>query len=165
MKASLVKLIPLHNSLKNLEILLVDWVKASKEAFFIRKAVFIDEQRVPEELELDADDLQAIHVLAKIDGLSVGTARLVAISKDQAQIGRMAVLDQYRGQGIGRQILEKLIQFAQEKDFTGLFLHSQVNAIPFYEKMGFKADGDIYDEAGIPHRNMMLVFPKSPNHP
>ena len=165
MKTSLVKLTPLHNSLKNLEILLVDWVKASKEAFFIRKAVFIDEQRVPEELELDADDLQAIHVLAKIDGLSVGTARLVAISKDQAQIGRMAVLDQYRGQGIGRQILEKLIQFAQEKGFTGLFLHSQVNAIPFYEKMGFKADGDIYDEAGIPHRNMMLVFPKSPNHP
>ena len=165
MKTSLVKLTPLHNSLKNLEILLVDWVKASKEAFFIRKAVFIDEQRVPEELELDADDLQALHVLAKIDGLSVGTARLVAISKDQAQIGRMAVLDQYRGQGIGRQILEKLIQFAQEKGFTGLFLHSQVNAIPFYEKMGFKADGDIYDEAGIPHRNMMLVFPKSPNHP
>lgn len=161
----MVKLTPLHNSLKNLEILLVDWVKASKEAFFIRKAVFIDEQRVPEELELDADDLQAIHVLAKVDGLSVGTARLVAISKGQAQIGRMAVLDQYRGQGIGRQILEKLIQFAQEKGFTGLFLHSQVNAIPFYEKMGFKADGDIYDEAGIPHRNMMLVFPKSPNHP
>lgn len=165
MKASLVKLTPLHNSLKNLEILLVDWVKASKEAFFIRKAVFIDEQRVPEELELDADDLQAIHVLAKIDGLSVGTARLVAISKDQAQIGRMAVLDQYRGQGIGRQILEKLIQFAQEKGFTSLFLHSQVNAIPFYEKMGFKADGDIYDEAGIPHRNMMLVLLNSPNHP
>jgi predicted GNAT family N-acyltransferase len=165
LKASLVKLTPLHNPLKNLDILLVDWVKASKEAFFIRKTVFIDEQRVPEELELDADDLQAIHVLAKIDGLSVGTARLVAISKDQAQIGRMAVLDQYRGQGIGRQILEKLIQFAQEKDFTGLFLHSQVNAIPFYEKMGFKADGDIYDEAGIPHRNMMLVLPKSPNHP
>ena len=161
----MVKLTPLHNPLKNLDILLVDWVKASKEAFFIRKAVFIDEQRVPEELELDADDLQAIHVLAKIDGLSVGTARLVAISKDQAQIGRMAVLDQYRGQGIGRQILEKLIQFAQEKDFTGLFLHSQVNAIPFYEKMGFIADGDIYDEAGIPHRNMMLVLPTLPNHP
>lgn len=165
MKTSLVKLTPLHNSLKNLDILLVDWVKASKEAFFIRKAVFIDEQRVPEELELDADDLQALHVLAKIDGLSVGTARLVAISKDQAQIGRMAVLDQYRGQGIGRQILEKLIQFAQEKGFAELFLHSQVNAIPFYEKMGFKADGDIYDEAGIPHRNMMLVLRKLPNHP
>ena len=152
----MVKLTPLHNPLKNLDILLVDWVKASKEAFFIRKTVFIDEQRVPEELELDADDLQAIHVLAKIDGLSVGTARLVAISKDQAQIGRMAVLDQYRGQGIGRQILEKLIQLAQEKDFTGLFMHSQVNAIPFYEKAGFQVCSAPYLDAGIWHVDMQL---------
>lgn len=140
-------------------------MKACDEAFFIRKTVFIDEQRVPEDLELDDDDLEAIHALAKLDGQTVGTARLVEIGNGQAQIGRMAVLAQYRNKGIGQQILEKLILFSKEKGYQSLLLHSQVNAIPFYEKMGFIADGDIYDEAGIPHRNMMLVLPTLPNHP
>lgn len=155
----------LSKPLKNLEFLLLPWESACSEAFFIRKTVFIEEQRVPEELELDDDDQRAIHVLAQLNAQPIGTARLVDLGHDQAQIGRMAVLDQFRGQGIGQQILQKLILYAQEKGIASLVLHSQVSAIPFYEKMGFVAQGPIYDEAGIPHRNMMLILPKFSNNP
>jgi predicted GNAT family N-acyltransferase len=88
----------------------------------------------------------------------------VELENGHAQIGRMAVLETYRDQGIGQQILKKLMLYAQEKGITSLVLHSQVNAIPFYEKMGFIAQGPIYDEAGIPHRNMMLIFPQFSNN-
>ena len=155
----------LSKPLKNLEILLLPWESVSSDAFFIRKTVFIEEQRVPEELELDDDDQRAIHALAQLNAQPIGTARLVDLGYDQAQIGRMAVLDQFRGQGIGQQILQKLILYAQEKGIASLVLHSQVSAIPFYEKMGFIAQGPIYDEAGIPHRNMMLILPKFSNNP
>ena len=150
--------------MKNLEILLLSWEHASSDAFFIRKTVFVEEQQVPEELELDDDDPRAIHVLAKLNSQPIGTARLVELENGHAQIGRMAVLETYRDQGIGQQILKKLLLYAQEKGITSLVLHSQVNAIPFYEKMGFIAQGPIYDEAGIPHRNMMLIFPQFSNN-
>lgn len=155
----------LTKPLKNLEILLLPWKNASSDAFFIRKTVFIEEQQVPQELELDEEDPRAIHALATLNAQPIGTARLVDLENSQAQIGRMAVLDQFRGQGIGQQILKKLMLYAREKGVTSLVLHSQVSAIPFYEKMGFIAQGPIYDEAGIPHRNMMLIFPKFSNNP
>lgn len=129
-------------------------------AFPIRKAVFIEEQNVPEELELDEFDPQALHALLQFDQQWIGTARLVDLAKGQAQIGRMAVLAQYRRQGFGKQILEEMILAARQKGVTSLVLHSQVNAIPFYGKLGFIAQGPIYDEAGIPHRNMMMELQK-----
>jgi predicted GNAT family N-acyltransferase len=154
----------LSKPLKNLEILLLSWESASSGAFFIRKTVFIEEQRVPEELELDEEDAHAIHALAQLNTQPIGTARLVNLGGGQAQIGRMAVLEQFRGHGIGQQILKQLILYAREKGISSLVLHSQVSAIPFYEKMGFIAQGPIYDEAGIPHRNMMLILPKFSNN-
>ena len=154
----------LSKPLKNLEILLLPWESVSSDAFFIRKTVFVEEQQVPEELELDDDDPRAIHVLAKLNSQPIGTARLVELENGHAQIGRMAVLEPYRDQGIGQQILKKLMLYAQEKRIASLVLHSQVNAIPFYEKIGFIAQGPIYDEAGIPHRNMMLIFPQFSNN-
>jgi predicted GNAT family N-acyltransferase len=147
--------------LKNLDILLLPWEQAAQHAYPIRQQVFIHEQGVPAALELDELDLFAVHALARDDEQYVGTARLVDLGNSHAQIGRMAVLANFRDQGIGRKILGSLVRLAQSRGFSTLILHSQVSAIPFYEKLGFTAEGAIYDEAGIPHRNMMLILPNS----
>jgi len=142
-----------------LEILIKPWKEAQTDAFLVRQEVFIHEQGVPAELELDEYDLLAAHALAYRDGRCIGTGRLVDLGDGQSQIGRMAVLAQFRGTGTGEQILEKLVQLASSQEVKSIILHSQVAAIPFYEKLGFKAQGPIYDEAGIPHRNMILLLP------
>jgi predicted GNAT family N-acyltransferase len=80
---------------------------------------------------------------------------------NQGQIGRMAVLPQFRGKGIGKAILLKLVALAQTQKISSLMLHSQALAIPFYEKYGFNTQGPIYEEAGIDHRNMILLLPIS----
>lgn len=144
-----------------MEIVTRPWQQAFQEAFRVRKQVFIDEQGVPEEMELDEFDSISRHALAYVDTLCVGTARLVSTNSLQAQIGRMAVLSRFRKQGIGRALLSHLICLAKKEGAQTLTLHAQLNAIPFYEKFGFIAEGPTYAEAGIPHRNMMLLIPKS----
>jgi predicted GNAT family N-acyltransferase len=141
-------------------ILIKAWQAAQIDAFPVRKAVFIEEQGVPEALEIDEFDSRAIHALAYRDQQCVGTARLLVIDRHQAQIGRMAVLSLFRHQGIGGKILARLISLAKSQGIFTLVLHAQLTAIPFYEKHGFVAQGPDYDEAGIPHRNMMLISPK-----
>ena len=143
-----------------LEIVLLPWERVSEHAYLIRKQVFIAEQGVPEELELDELDLSALHALAYQDDQCVGTGRLVNLGNGQAQIGRMAVLPNFRGQGIGREILERLLLAATAEGASSLILHAQLTAMPFYEKLGFVGQGSLYEEAGIPHRNMMLLLPK-----
>ncbi len=140
--------------------MLLPWERVSEHAYLIRKQVFIAEQGVPEELELDELDLSALHALAYQDGRCVGTGRLVDLGNGQAQIGRMAVLPNFRGQGIGREILERLLLAAIAEGVSSLILHAQLTAMPFYEKLGFVGQGSLYEEAGIPHRNMMLLLPK-----
>jgi predicted GNAT family N-acyltransferase len=142
-----------------LEILIKPWTEAELDAFLVRQKVFIGEQGVPAELELDQFDPLAAHALALLDGRCIGTGRLVDLGNGQAQIGRMAVLAQFRHRGVGKQILEKLIDLAKSQKADSIVLHSQVAAISFYEKYGFQVEGSIYDEAGIPHRNMILLLP------
>jgi predicted GNAT family N-acyltransferase len=142
-----------------LEILIKQWKEAQTDAFLVRQKVFIHEQGVPAELELDEFDPLAVHALAYLDGQCIGTGRLVDLGNGQAQIGRMAVLAQFRGTGTGKQLLEQLIGIAKSQGTHTIILHSQVVAIPFYEKLGFRAEGPTYDEAGIPHRNMILLLP------
>ena len=141
-------------------ILIQSWQEASKAAFAIRHKVFIEEQGVPEDLELDELDQLAMHALAFQDSKCVGTGRLVSIGGQNGQIGRMAVLPRFRNQGFGRNILRKLMAHAQSDGMVSLILHSQVSAIPFYEKQGFQIQGNVYDEVGIPHRNMIHLLPK-----
>lgn len=129
-----------------------------ERAYEIRRRVFLDEQRVPPELEFDADDAHALHALAIVAGEPVATGRLV-VRGDHAQIGRMAVLAEHRGHGVGRAILEELVRAASERGASRVILHAQVQAIGFYESLGFKAFGEVYDEAGIPHRNMERELP------
>ena len=146
--------------MNTLEVLIKPWQEASEEAYLIRQKVFIQEQGVPEEMELDELDSTAHHALAYKSKLCVGTGRLVHLDSRHAQIGRMAVLSTFRNRGIGKAILSHLIALAKAEGVLTLMLHSQVSAIPFYAKLGFIAEGPVYDEAGIPHRNMMLLLPQ-----
>jgi len=136
----------------NFTVFEASWEKHQHEIRFIRTQVFVHEQRVPEELEWDGLDDTAIHVLAfTSDQIPAGTARLLI----SGQIGRMAVLKQYRNMGIGTAMLIKLIQIAASHNINPLFLNAQLHAIRFYEKHGFIPDGGIFDDAGIPHRKMI----------
>lgn len=137
-------------------ILIKPWEEAAKEAYSVRKAVFIEEQEVPEIMEIDEFDPIAQHALAYLGGKCIGTARLITLPAYQGRIGRMAVLSAYRRQGIGRQLLGALLEAGQSQGIAHFELHAQLSAIPFYAQFGFVALGDIYEEAGIAHRDMIL---------
>jgi len=117
----------------------------------IRKAVFVLEQAVPEEIEIDEHDALARHVIAWVDGRAVGTGRLT-VEKEFGRIGRMAVLRDWRGRGVGRMILDTLIAAGSGMGLERFVLSAQCHAIPFYEESGFVAEGPVYEEAGIDHR-------------
>ena len=135
-----------------LTIELLEWPKAQKEAQRIRFIVFVDEQKVPPELEMDEHDAPSIHALAFADGKAVGTGRLLL----DGHIGRMAVLKEWRGRGVGQAMLRALIDAGRRRGDPDLVLNSQVHALAFYAAEGFKAEGPVYEEAGIPHQVMRL---------
>lgn len=124
-------------------------------AFRIRMRVFVTEQGVPVEVELDRDDERAIHFIALAAGRPVGTARLVMRHGD-AKIGRMAVLRSYRRKGIGKQLLKRAITTARKRGARKIYLHAQLPVIGFYEALGLCCVGPVFTEAGIPHRKMIL---------
>jgi predicted GNAT family N-acyltransferase len=135
-----------------IDIQVVDWHQQQDTLKAIRKSIFIDEQHVPKDLEWDGQDDDCTHFLASVNATPVATARLTA----EGQIGRMAVLREYRGTGIGSALLAAAIEQARQSGFKQVFLHAQVNVIGFYEKSGFSAEGDIFIDAGIEHRTMRL---------
>ncbi len=119
----------------------------------IREPVFITEQQFPIEEEWDALDPLSRHVLALDEhGQPIATGRLTPEHK----IGRMAVLPEWRGAGVGAAIVQKLIDFAREQGFESVSLHSQMHAVPFYARAGFVASGESFDECGAPHQLMVL---------
>ncbi|MCA1979443.1 MAG: GNAT family N-acetyltransferase [Thiobacillus sp.] len=118
----------------------------------IRRAVFIEEQGVPEALEWDEFDAVSTHWLAVLaDGTPVGCARLLP----DGHIGRMAVLPAWRGQGIGRALLDAALSGARARGFSVVRLSAQLHATNFYKRAGFVAEGEPYAEAGIPHLAMI----------
>ncbi len=120
----------------------------------LRRIVFIDEQGVPEVDEVDGLDGEAVHLLASQDALAVGTARLM-VKSDALKIGRVCVLPEHRGKGIGQALIEKALEYGRSQ--SGLEraeLGAQKSAISFYEPLGFVAIGPEFMDAGIPHRNM-----------
>lgn len=137
-------------------ILIKTWQEAKQEAFLVRKHVFIEEQGVPVDMEIDEFDPIAKHALAYVDSKCVGTARLITLPGNIGKIGRMAVLQTFRRQGIGRQLLNTLLELCKSQGVAQLELHAQLLAIPFYEQFGFIARGEMYYEAGIAHRDMIL---------
>jgi predicted GNAT family N-acyltransferase len=136
-------------------------ILASDDADFahckaIRMEVFVDEQRVPAHEELDDFDEIAVHVLARMDGEPVGTARLLFGEEGLTRIGRMAVRQPYRGKGVGAAMLTRLLGMARGSGVRSIILDAQLHAIPFYERFGFVAEGEVFIEAGIEHRVMTL---------
>lgn len=121
----------------------------------IRRAVFVDEQNVPEELELDEHDATAVHLLAQQGGQAVGTARLL-IDGDHAKIGRVAVLRAARGTGAGAALMRAALDELRARGVRQVGLGAQTHALGFYERLGFVAYGPEYDDAGIPHRDMTM---------
>jgi predicted GNAT family N-acyltransferase len=142
------------SSIEGLAIVAIETPEQMKAAHEIRRRVFIEEQNVPEEIELDEDDALAFHVLAILDGKPVGCGRFV-VHGDEVKIGRMAVLVNLRKRGIGRQILEFLMRAARERGHRRAVLHAQLSAEGFYLKSGYQPIGEVFEEAGIPHRRMV----------
>ncbi len=117
----------------------------------VRREVFIEEQKVPESLEIDGLDVDCLHVLAvDEDGKPIGTARLMP----HGRIGRVAVLASWRRRGVGAAVMRTLLEEADRRGFEEIELHAQTWTIGFYETLGFVAEGAEFLEAEIPHRHM-----------
>lgn len=124
----------------------------------LRRAVFIEEQGVSETDELDGRDDTAIHLLGTCNGEPLGSARLLLMG-DTGKIGRVCVLPQARGTGLGAALMrEAIAELRRQPGITRAKLGAQTHALGFYERLGFVAEGPIYDDAGIPHRDMVLAL-------
>jgi predicted GNAT family N-acyltransferase len=132
------------------QIELMTWEQARVHASPIRFTVFVEEQGVPFEIELDEHDPVCVHALAFEDGKAVATGRLLP----DGHIGRMAVLKEWRSRGIGGLLLTSLIGRARERGNREVVLSAQINAARFYLAHGFVPHGDEYMEAGIRHQEM-----------
>ena len=122
----------------------------------LRRIVFIEEQGVPEADELDALDGEAIHLLA-VEGEALGSARLLVLG-DTGKIGRVCVLRAARGRGIGAALIRAAVERFRAMGLARAKLGAQVHALGFYAALGFEAVGEVYDDAGIPHRDMILTL-------
>jgi predicted GNAT family N-acyltransferase len=129
-----------------------NWDQLHQDAKFIREQVFIIEQNISEQDEWDDQDLISQHFVVYDNDQPIATARLL----QNNSVGRVAVLKPYRGQGIGHLIMLEIITYARQQSRQVLQLSSQVHAISFYEKLGFKVQGNQYDECGIPHIEMII---------
>ncbi len=141
----------------NLKIEIVKWIDGYVPLTVIREKVFIEEQKVTPQLEWDGIDEKAIHFLVYKDEKAIGCARALVI-ENHMQLGRMAVLKECRGEGIGSNLIEKAITTAKLNQLSLIDISAQCHAIDFYKKFGFKVTSDIYLDAEIPHRDMRLEF-------
>ncbi|MFF7975496.1 GNAT family N-acetyltransferase [Streptomyces sp. NPDC007905] len=142
---------------------------ADREACFaVRKEVFVVEQGVPQDVEYDAYDAVAVHVLAvREDGVPLGTGRLLhgeaAAAKtggdaSVGSLGRLAVAQAARGLGVGVALVRAIEEAARARDLAAVDLHAQTHALGFYERLGYEAYGPEFPDAGIPHRAMRRVL-------
>ncbi|WP_135611939.1 GNAT family N-acetyltransferase [Methanococcoides sp. AM1] len=131
----------------------IRWTKGMEcfdDAFSVRKAVFIDEQSIPEEIEIDEVDGYATHLVLFLKGKPVATGRLYGKDK-RSYIGRICVLDTHRGTGVGRVLMDFLLQKAAEYGNNDIYLSSQMYARGFYQSFGFEEFGETFDDGGIEH--------------
>jgi YbgC/YbaW family acyl-CoA thioester hydrolase len=138
------------------------WAELGRDASVIRTRVFVQEQRIPAEMEWDEADAQAVHAVAYNRlGQPVATGRLLEAGAGVARIGRMAVHEVLRGGGLGRQVLLALLDAASRRGDTRVVLHAQRTAEDFYRRLGFQPQGGAFEEAGIPHIEMAAALPLS----
>jgi predicted GNAT family N-acyltransferase len=132
----------------------------------LRTRVFVDEQGVPPEIEQDAADETAVHAISRdVAGRIVATGRLLLRDDGTATIGRMAADALVRGRGHGAAVLEELHRQAVARGVSEIELHAQVSARGFYERAGYEAVGEVYQEAGIDHVTMRRRLAVSPPGP
>lgn len=132
------------------------WRDLGPEASKVRTDVFVDEQRIPVEMEWDVADATAVHALARNRlGLAVATGRLLQHAPGVGRIGRMAVNRVLRGSNLGRDVLRALMQEASERGDHEVLLHAQRTAEGFYARLGFVRRGEPFEEAGIVHIEMV----------
>ena len=153
-----------------LELRLVATQAELDECLRVRRAVFIEEQGVPSDEEYDEHDgdpagaTSTVHVLGRLDGRPVATGRLLLTEPpaeppgENVHIGRVAVLRELRGRGHGTAVMEALQAEARRRGLPGITLAAQTHAIPFYERLGYVARGEVFLDAGIDHRWMDLAL-------
>ena len=141
----------------NLKVEIVKWIDGYAPLSMIREKVFIEEQKVMSQLEWDGKDEEAIHFLAYQDEKVIGCARAF-VFENHMQLGRMAVLKEYRNKGIGSFLIEKAITTAKLNQLSKISISAQCHAIDFYKKFGFEVTSEIYLDAGISHQDMELIF-------
>lgn len=133
------------------------WPAHEAEARVLREQVFAQEQGIALALLCDAADETAVHAVARNRlGLAVGSGRLMAPVDGVGKIGRMATLQTVRGAGVGRAVLQALLQAARARGDRAVVLHAQASAVGFYLRAGFVPEGPVFEEAGIPHQAMRL---------
>lgn len=144
-----------EKALQGYRIVLGDWTACGRDAAAVRHEVFVEEQRVPLEEEMDARDAVCVHVVAyDVEGMPVGTGRLLP----DGHIGRMAVRQSQRGRGIGSLLLNCLVDEARRRGHLQVALAAQLHAQAFYASHGFLAEGKVFLDAGIDHVNMRRVL-------
>jgi predicted GNAT family N-acyltransferase len=131
---------------------LMDWNRARPHAAPIRETVFVREQRVPAEIEMDAMDAQCLHAVAYDGARAIATGRLLP----DGHVGRMAVLREWRGKGVGGALLQRLVEAARRRGDAEIVLSAQTHALAFYRAHGFVERGPVYVEAGIDHQDMAM---------
>jgi YbgC/YbaW family acyl-CoA thioester hydrolase len=135
------------------------WAEIGKDASRVRTEVFVDEQRIPKEMEWDEADHTAVHAVAYNRlGLPLATGRLLQHAPGVAKIGRMAVTRVLRGMHLGGDILEALVEAARARGDHEVLLHAQRSAEGFYHRLGFSVRGEPFDEVGIPHVEMVRTL-------
>lgn len=139
----------------------VDGEAALEDALDVRRRVFVHEQGVPENLEVDGEDDEATHFVAYVspdtEGTmdeAVGAARLREYDDGTAKVERVAVLEPRRGEGIGRDLMAAVESHAAAADYDELVLDAQVPVLEFYRTLGYETTSDVFEDAGIPHREM-----------
>ena len=139
---------------------LLTWQQAEEIALAIRIEIFVKEQGVPLDLEQDEYDLKARHALLWVDGQAIGTGRVFEKDNDSKVffIGRLCILNRYRGAGIGEYLMKTLIEYAKKQGAVECCIHAQSMSQLFYKKLGFIAEQEIFMEAGIEHVLMKLTM-------
>lgn len=138
------------------EIIIGGYQELKKECNLIRHRVFVMEQNVPPDLELDDRDSVCIHLLLKLDNDYIGTGRIDL--EKEGKIGRLAILSSFRKQGYGKMILDNLESIAKENKLNFVWLNAQKQSLNFYIKSGYTASSDEFLEANIIHVKMIKKF-------
>jgi len=142
-----------------LQLRVGSWAELGAEAGPIRQTVFVDEQKIPAEMEWDSADESCLHALARNRlGRPLATGRLLEHVPGVAKIGRMAVIPALRGSRVGREVLEALMRAGRERGYREVLLHAQLSAEGFYARAGFQRRGPVFEEAGIEHVEMVRAL-------